>query len=171
MIISFIGSYCLNRLTLLCFLSHMKTGSVLVWTGQQTPLRIRSHWWEGYGLASSLLRRSSWQPFIAPLTFNAMTKKTLSEFSAPSTSQVPVGHAVNTGDVNFEIKTGLINMVQASHFVGKPTRTLVHISNNSWSSAAPSQSEGSVKMLSASGCSRSLYSGERSSGSMRTRRP
>jgi len=97
----------------------MKTGSVLVWTGQQTPSRIRSHWWEGYGLASSLLRQSSWQPFIAPLTFNAMTKKTLSEFSAPSTSQVPVGHAVNTGDVNFENKTGLINMVQASPFCGK----------------------------------------------------
>ena len=48
-----------------------------------------------------------------------MTKKTLSEFSAPSTSQVPVGHAVNTGDVNFENKTCLINMVQASPFCGK----------------------------------------------------
>ena len=36
-----------------------------------------------------------------------------------NTSQVPTGPEVNTGGENFEIKTGLITMVQASPFYGK----------------------------------------------------
>ena len=36
-----------------------------------------------------------------------------------NTSQVPTGPEVNTGGENFEIKTGLIRMVQASPFCGK----------------------------------------------------
>jgi len=36
-----------------------------------------------------------------------------------NTSQVPTGPEVNTGGENFEIKMGLIRMVQASLFCGK----------------------------------------------------
>ena len=43
-----------------------------------------------------------------------MAQKTLRNYSAPSANQVPTGPEVNTGGENFEIKTGLITMVQAS---------------------------------------------------------
>ena len=48
-----------------------------------------------------------------------MAQKTLCDYSAPSTTQVPVGPEVNIGWENFEIKTGLITMVQASPFCVK----------------------------------------------------
>ena len=48
-----------------------------------------------------------------------MTQKTLRDYSTPSASQVPTGPEVNTGGENFEIKTGLITMVQASLFCEK----------------------------------------------------
>ena len=48
-----------------------------------------------------------------------MAQKTLRDYSAPSASQVPTGPEVNTGGENFEIKTGLITMVQASPFCGR----------------------------------------------------
>ncbi|KAK3118733.1 hypothetical protein QOZ80_9BG0705840 [Eleusine coracana subsp. coracana] len=48
-----------------------------------------------------------------------MADKTLREFSAPSAANIPTGPAGNVGDANFEIKTGLITMVQASPFCGK----------------------------------------------------
>ncbi|XP_034594539.1 uncharacterized protein [Setaria viridis] len=49
-----------------------------------------------------------------------MAEKTLREFSIPSTDNVATGPAVDLGDVNFELKTNLINMVQASPFCCKP---------------------------------------------------
>ena len=49
----------------------------------------------------------------------AIVQKTLRDYSAPSTSQFPTRREVNTGGENFEIKTGLITMVQASPFCGK----------------------------------------------------
>ena len=49
----------------------------------------------------------------------AMAQKTLRDYSAPSANQVPTGLEVNTGGENFEIKTGLITMVQASTFCGQ----------------------------------------------------
>jgi len=49
----------------------------------------------------------------------AMAQKTLRDYSAPSASQVPTGPEVNTGGENFEIKMGLITMVQASPFCVK----------------------------------------------------
>ena len=52
-------------------------------------------------------------------TPRAMTQKTLRDYSAPSANQVPTGPEVNTGGENFEIKTGLITIVQASPFCGK----------------------------------------------------
>ena len=49
----------------------------------------------------------------------AMAQKTLRDYSAPFANQVPTGPEVNTRGENFEIKTGLIMMVQASPFYGK----------------------------------------------------
>ena len=48
-----------------------------------------------------------------------MAQKKLCEYSAPSATNVPVGLKVSTGGENFEIKTDLIMMVQASPFCGK----------------------------------------------------
>ena len=55
----------------------------------------------------------------APLVLEAMVEKTLREFSVPSTDNVATGPNINVGDVNFELKSSLINMVQASTFCGK----------------------------------------------------
>ena len=49
-----------------------------------------------------------------------MAEKTLREFSVPSTDNVATGPNINVGDVNFKLKSSLINMVQASLFCGKP---------------------------------------------------
>ena len=49
-----------------------------------------------------------------------MAEKTLREFSVPSTDNVATGPNINVGDVNFELKSSLVNMVQASPFYGKP---------------------------------------------------
>ena len=47
----------------------------------------------------------------APLAIEAMTEKTLREFSVPSTDNVATGPNINVADVNFELKSSLINMV------------------------------------------------------------
>ena len=49
-----------------------------------------------------------------------MAEKTLREFSVPSTDNVATDPNINVGDVNFELKSNLINMVQGSPFSGKP---------------------------------------------------
>ena len=56
----------------------------------------------------------------APLVLEAMAEKILREFSVPSTANVATGPNINVGDVNFKLKSSLINMVQASPFCGKP---------------------------------------------------
>ena len=57
----------------------------------------------------------------APSTITEpMAKKTLRDFFVPSTANVATGPNVDVGDVNFELKSSLINMVQASQFCGKP---------------------------------------------------
>ena len=58
----------------------------------------------------------------APLVPEAMAEKTLREFSVPSTDNVATGPKINVGDMNFELKSSLINMVQASPFRGKPNK-------------------------------------------------
>ena len=66
----------------------------------------------------------------APLVLEAMAEKTLCEFSVPSTNNVATGPNVNVGDVNFELKSSLINMVQANPFCGKPNEdTNAHLQN------------------------------------------
>ena len=47
----------------------------------------------------------------APLVPEAMAEKTLREFSVPSTDNVATSPNINVGDVNFELKSSLINMV------------------------------------------------------------
>jgi hypothetical protein len=48
-----------------------------------------------------------------------MAQKTLRQFSAPSSSHIPTGLNTDQGNEGFELKTGLVNMVQASPFCGK----------------------------------------------------
>ena len=55
----------------------------------------------------------------APLITELMAEKTLCDFSVPSAANVATGPNVDVGDVNFELKSSLINMVQASPFYGK----------------------------------------------------
>jgi hypothetical protein len=59
-----------------------------------------------------------------------MAEKTLRDFSIPSAANVVAGHNVDAGDVNFELKSSLINMVQASQFCGKPNEDAnAHLQN------------------------------------------
>ena len=47
----------------------------------------------------------------AQLVLEAMDEKTLCDFYIPSTANVATGPNVNVGDMNFELKSSLINMV------------------------------------------------------------
>ena len=47
-----------------------------------------------------------------------MAEKSLREYSVPTTDNVILGPQENIGNVGFELKTSLINMVQASPFYG-----------------------------------------------------
>jgi len=59
-----------------------------------------------------------------------MAEKTLREFSVPSTDNVATGPNINVGDVNFKLKSSLINMVQASPLCGKPNEDAnAHLQN------------------------------------------
>ena len=68
------------------------------------------------------LSQSTSEPtFQAPSTITEpMAEKTLRDFSIPSAASVATRPNVDVGDVNFELKSSLINMVQASPFCGKP---------------------------------------------------
>ena len=55
----------------------------------------------------------------ASSAFNSMARKTLRDFSASSSNNVPVEPDVSTGGENFEIKRCKITMVLASPFCGK----------------------------------------------------
>ena len=67
--------------------------------------------------------------FQAPST-ELMAEKTLCDFSVPSAANVATGPNVDVGDVNFELKSNLINMVQASSFCGKPNEDAnAHLQN------------------------------------------
>jgi hypothetical protein len=54
---------------------------------------------------------SSFVPSTSIPMANPNVEKTLCEYSTPSANQVPTGLEINTGNGNFEIKTGLITMV------------------------------------------------------------
>ena len=66
----------------------------------------------------------------APTVREAMAKKTLRELFIPSTTNVATGPNDNVGDINFELKSSVINMVQASPFCGKPNEDAnAHLQN------------------------------------------
>jgi hypothetical protein len=48
-----------------------------------------------------------------------MANKSLHEFSAPTTAKIRTRHEVSVGENGFELKTTLINMVQANQFSRK----------------------------------------------------
>ncbi|XP_066341429.1 uncharacterized protein [Miscanthus floridulus] len=48
-----------------------------------------------------------------------MAEKTLHEFSAPSTENIRTGPTLKTNNLEFELKSSLINMVQATPFSRK----------------------------------------------------
>jgi hypothetical protein len=48
-----------------------------------------------------------------------MAEKTLQEFSAPRIENILTGPALQTENLEFELKPSLINMVQATQFSGK----------------------------------------------------
>jgi hypothetical protein len=50
-----------------------------------------------------------------------MAQKSLYEFSVLTITNMPIGPAINIGDKNFELRIGLITMVQASPFCGLPS--------------------------------------------------
>ena len=59
-----------------------------------------------------------------------MAQKTLCQFSAPSNSHIPTGLNNYQGTNGFEIKTGLVNMIQASPFCGKASEDAnAHLQN------------------------------------------
>ena len=57
---------------------------------------------------------------LIPSATTAMAKS-LHDYSTSTIANVPVGLAVNTGTRNFELRTGLIMMVQANQFYGLPS--------------------------------------------------
>ena len=60
-----------------------------------------------------------------------MAQKTLRQFSAPSSSHIPTGlHQYQASNDGFELKTGQVNMVQASPLIGKASEdTNAHLQN------------------------------------------
>ena len=58
---------------------------------------------------------------LAPSATTDMAQKTLHEFPVLAVANMPVGPAINVGDTNFELRTGLIMMVQASPFYELPS--------------------------------------------------
>ncbi|KAK3145168.1 hypothetical protein QOZ80_4AG0324390 [Eleusine coracana subsp. coracana] len=71
-------------------------------------------------VSSSQKSKPADQPVItAPPRSKPMAEKALKDYSAPSANNVLTGSEIDIGDGNFEIKTSLITMVQASPFCGK----------------------------------------------------
>ena len=60
-----------------------------------------------------------------------MAQKTHRQFSAPSSSRIPTGlHQDQASNDSFELKTGLVNMVQESLFCGKASEDAnAHLQN------------------------------------------
>ena len=64
------------------------------------------------------ISQSTNKPASQAPSIELMAEKTLHDFSVPSATNVATGPNVDVGDVNFELKSSLINMVQASPFYG-----------------------------------------------------
>ena len=126
--------------------------------------RARAH------LVSPRRSLSAAEPVIASSSApRAMAQKTPCDYSAPSANQVPTGPEVNTGGENFEIKTGLITMVQASPFYGKANEDASAHLQQFLELCSTFVSRVYRKMLSGFIYFHSLSWGERSNGFMLTR--
>jgi len=101
--------------------------------------------------------------------FEAMANKPIREFSAPTTDNIHTGPVVDI-DWTFELKPGLINMMQANQFCGKAHEDAVLISNTSWRFAARSPFKTFLETPYYFVSSHSHCWGEQSSGSMQQRR-
>jgi hypothetical protein len=68
---------------------------------------------------------SATPPVVEPVTSAPsaiiIMAKSLHDYSTPVVSNVPVGPTMNTRTENFELRTGLIMMVQANQFCGLPS--------------------------------------------------
>ena len=90
---------------------------------------------------------------INPAPFATLSMaKTLCDYSTPAVANMPVGPAVNIGDGNFELHTGLIMMVQANQFHGLLSEDANIISNTSSSCVTRSSSRMSHRRASGSAC-------------------
>ena len=69
---------------------------------------------------------SATPPAVEPVTLvpsaTIAMAKTLHDYSTPTVANMPIGPAINVGDGNFELRTGLITMVQANQFHGLPSK-------------------------------------------------
>jgi hypothetical protein len=61
------------------------------------------------------------EPVIPTPSSTPTMAKTLRDYFTPAVANVPVGPAVNVGEGNFELRTGLITMLQESQFHGLPS--------------------------------------------------
>ena len=68
------------------------------------------------------ISQSTSEPASQAPSTELMAEKTLRDFSVPSAANVATGPNVDVGDMNFELKSSLTNMVQASPFCGKPNK-------------------------------------------------
>ena len=68
--------------------------------------------------ASSSVTPPASEPVTPVPSATTAMAKTLRDYSTPATANVPVGPAINTSNGNFELRTGLITMVQANQFCG-----------------------------------------------------
>jgi len=68
---------------------------------------------------------SATPPTVEPITpapsISTTMARSLHDYSTPAVANVSVGPVVNTGNGNFELRTGLLMMVQANQFYGLPS--------------------------------------------------
>jgi hypothetical protein len=70
------------------------------------------------------------QPVVVVPSPSTIMARTLRDYSVPKVANVPVGPVVNAANNDFEIRTGLITMVQANPFCGLPSEDAnVHLQN------------------------------------------
>jgi len=70
--------------------------------------------------ASSSATPPTNKPFTPTPSVSTTMARSLHDYSTPAVANVPVGPAVNTGNGNFKLRTGLLTMVQANQFHGLP---------------------------------------------------
>ena len=100
-----------------------------------------------------------------------MAQKSLRQFSAPSSSHMPAGlNQEQAGNDGFELKTGLVNMVQASPFCGKASEDANAHLQNFLEVSNTINTKGTTMDVVRLGYSRSHCSGRPRHGSTPTRR-